>query len=408
MSLNSGVSAPVALSNSLKSNRLTARIIQIGIVDGEFKELHASQASGSVEADYDKMSKLAADDCASYFFFKISDKWLFISWVPEGKLKVKDRMVHGSSTETIRKVFGENFIGSDLHLTTKAEFTFKYYKEMKEGKSEDALSKEEILKKEALAMEEQARKEMEAVRKSNVTTGSPSMARKFNTTDTTIEKPTNSSGIGGYHSVKLPLTPEAVDSLAKFKSGTANWLQLSIVKDNSEVDCAECIQISPSEIKARVLTTEPRFYVYSAGLSNVFLYCCPGGSPPKLRMAYSTAKPSVADALHNQGITIAVKLENSDPEEITHQYLTTEAKGRVSGSPAVLRGVSQQPSSPPSWVKSQNPNRHSASATLESATAKASKINTVGQQHPVYGLMSGDSPASGKKKIVMPPPGAYC
>lgn len=73
------------------------------------------------------------------------------------------------------------------------------------------------------------------------------------------------------------------------------------------------------ELQKEINTAEPRFYVYKFGasfgeenrlsplISTVFIYCCPEKSPAKLRMVYSTSKPTVADSISKLGLSIVGK-----------------------------------------------------------------------------------------------------
>jgi len=164
-------------------------------------------------------------------------------------------------------------------------------------------------------------------------------------------------------------------------------------------------EISPRDLSDQIVTTEPRFYVYTfKSISNlgepkstqVFIYCCPEKSPAKLRMIYSTAKTSTAAQVNDLGFTLAERrIEITDATELTEQFLKEELFQRKSLSTNQLTGRNQF-----------------STKQFEDGggVVKAAKVNSV-SAHPVYSMIGKDSKSptsSSKKKIVMPPPGAYC
>lgn len=82
------------------------------------------------------------------------------------------------------------------------------------------------------------------------------------------------------------------------------------------------------------------------------------------------------------------KIEIREGSELTENTLKEEANSKVSG---VLTGRLQ--------------GSHHDAVPL-GGTTKAKNLPTV-DAHPIYSLMGGQGPASGKKKIVIPPKGAY-
>lgn len=113
----------------------------------------------------------------------------------------------------------------------------------------------------------------------------------------------------------------------------------------------------------------------------VFIYCCPDKSKPRIRIVYSTSKPSIVEEAGKHRITVGKKLEIRGKEEAGADVLSRPSYAR--GSPYSAAGYSRP----------MNTN------------AKAS-VNT---PHPVYSQINpnGNRSSGGMKKIVMPPPGAY-
>jgi len=200
---------------------------------------------------------------------------------------------------------------------------------------------------------------------------------------------------GGYHSVQIPLSESAKEVLNRFKSGQINFVQLEIDDKKQFVNATSEKSISETQLEQEIHKSEPRFYLYVKDSNKVFIYSCPDKSPTKLRMVYSTAKPSVADQIVKIGITLAGKrVEITTPTE-----LAEELKSGLTGSatsPRYFTGRMQQTSGDSSLF------------TPLGGTVKSTKVNTV-EAHPIYGLIEqkGKLEHGVKKKIVLPPPGAY-
>jgi len=213
------------------------------------------------------------------------------------------------------------------------------------------------------------------------------------------ERAVSSPGSGGYHAVTVPLSTSANEHLQKFKDGTVNFVELSISEDKSKINGTSSSTVAASELSKQINEKEPRFYLYAyqkVGLpvkSNFFIYCCPELSPAKLRMVYSTAKPTLGKSITQFGISLAQKkIEIREANELTEQTLKEESSSKLSG--INLTGRLQSGS-------------HLDNAAPLGGTVKAKNPNTV-EQHPIYSLMGGQGGVStGKKKIVMPPKGAW-
>jgi len=217
---------------------------------------------------------------------------------------------------------------------------------------------------------------------------------------------TKESGLGGYHSVILPMNDQAKEYLNQFKSGGVNFVQLSIEKE--QVIGVSSKTISVNDIPKEVHITEPRFYVYNfqkMGASTaVFIYCCPEKSPPKLRMVYSTAKPGVVDQIFKLGISLAPKkIEVTSGSELTEEFLRSETNS-----------TAPKPSSPAKSAAGPGftgRNKYGAPATIPEGgdVVKAKNVSTIQTSHPIYSLMTQTNTAAPgtKKKIVIPPKGAW-
>jgi len=179
---------------------------------------------------------------------------------------------------------------------------------------------------------------------------------------------------------------------------------LALNDNGSTVNAESSKSVSSlSQVATAIHTGEPRFYLYKHQSQNVFIYCCPDKSPPKLRMVYSTAKPGVADQINKLGISLAAKkVEIREGSELNDELNVTT----LNKTPILIK---------PSGSTGMMTGRSSGEGGVEGGgTVKTSQhLSMVGDKlHPVYGIMidktaPGTTSKPGKKKIVLPPPGAW-
>ena len=136
----------------------------------------------------------------------------------------------------------------------------------------------------------------------------------------------------------------------------------------------------------------------------MFVYCCPDSTPRTTRMLYATTKAHVldtllvtgahrrpfSDMLQAQDIVPDIRSEISEPSDLTAADVDFEARTATVGAPV-------PPVACQSWqaaeadVRTEQPKRNPAE---EQGSLSAFLASTQGR-------------AASKKKIVMPPPGAY-
>jgi len=170
-----------------------------------------------------------------------------------------------------------------------------------------------------------------------------------------------------------------------------------LTKKKGNINAVSEKTVSTGEIAKEINTSEPRFYIYNKDTTKVLIYCCPEKSPAKLRMVYSTCVPSVAEQVSKLGIQLASKrVEITDGTELAEQL-----KGNLNISVANSQKFTG---------RLQPTQNLTASTTPFGDTVKSAKISTIANPaHPVYNLMDKGNMSHGavKKKVVMPPPGAY-
>jgi len=135
-----------------------------------------------------------------------------------------------------------------------------------------------------------------------------------------------------------------------------------------------------------------------------FIYCCPGKSPQKLRMVYSTAKGSVISDAKGLGFGVTKTGEIGEPSELTSQYISSLTPvSSARSTPVSTPGTPGSPFGP--YVGRGGPTR--AVNRNSGDQVKASRQSVIEGAHPVYSLMGSPGSSGRSKKIVLPPPGAY-
>jgi len=367
--MSHGTAIPVspALEQSFKSaveGGSRIRLFQIVIQNETLVASHTSEDSSPLEKVYDSMANLISETQACYFLVRLdgNKSWLMITYVPNG-VAVKDKMVYAATKGTLKNKLGFGYFQDEVHATNKEELSYSRYKGDKAPV--DSRSEAEKLFADMHKQEESERTERVTARPMS----------------------------GGYHSVIIPLADNVQSAVSKFKGGEINFIEMMVSSQDGKetISASNSKMVPPSQLSKEIISSEPRFYLYSYGVpvpKNVYIYCCPEKSPPKLRMVYSTAKPAVADQLSKLGVTLAQKkIEISTPEDMTEEYLRGELTSSPRGPMTGRAGVG------------------ASSAPEYGGQVKAVSTRKV-DAHPIYSLMA-PSQGGSKKKIVMPPPGAY-
>lgn len=361
------------------------RLFKVQIVSGILTEKGALDGGdeNSIESDYDQMQSLCSENESAFFLFRLertnsTSKWLFVKFVPGG-VKVKERMIYASSEDTLKKGLGSQFFFDEVQATTKDELSYKHYAGYHLRKDDHSVghSESERALMKARQMEDIARKEQQ----------SAGPAKPNTSTQSAQPQPQAQKRSSGYNALPLELSDQAQSALEQFLKGSWDLVALSVDSKGSQItldsSCApkRKADAGDKDLLTQLVQNEPRFYVYRFSPSQiVFLYCCPDGSPQKLRMLYSTSKPTViAHTSDRIGISFAKKIELNDMKSLSESTIRDELRPSSATGP------------------SSNPKR---AAPNSPASPKAA----VSGAHPVYSLIQESKP---KKKVVLPPPGAY-
>lgn len=360
---------------------------QVEIKEEKLLEAKSAKKSGNVASDYDGIVTAATElNGACYFLISLSSdtkQWIFLTYVPD-TVTVKDKMLMASAKNMLKDKLGHQYFADELHATTTDELNYEYYKSTQ--KEVDVRSDSERLLANLSVQEEEARTEQEQQHVEKVTAKTnPSASAR--------------ASVGGYHAVEIPLSSDAQQQLEKYKSGSVNFVQLAINDTKDGVNAPDAKSVSSLSAAGTAMhTSEPRFYLYKHQSQNVFIYCCPDKSPAKLRMVYSTAKPGVAEQVGKSGISLAAKrVEIREGSELADEL----SVGTLNKQPNLIKVAPGR--------MTGGTNGGGGGVEGGGTVKTAQHLSRVGEkQHPIYGIMgSGNGPSTGKKKIVLPPPGAW-
>jgi len=200
----------------------------------------------------------------------------------------------------------------------------------------------------------------------------------------------NADALGGYHTVTLPFSEECQEAFEQLKRGDINTMTMRI--ENETVVLVKACTEPTSALPEQIDEVEPRFLLHTtkstmaaAGAETdrtLFVYCCPDKSQPKLRMVYSTSKPSIVDEAENHGITVNGKMEIRSGSELTTSAVAEAVRPRRSGA-----GYG--------YVRNSKTVNHAADSAVSTP-------------HPVYSQIGQNRSGAGPMKhIVLPPSSAY-
>jgi len=264
------------------------------------------------ESDYDNMIVgQVQESTPCYMLFRLDTtnnlgyEWLFIAWSPDDS-PVRQKMLYSATRASIKKEFGGGgLIKHELFATVITELSLKGFKDFLEReKAPGPLTEAEEDKLEI--------KKAEA--------------------NPDIGVNTKQQAAGG---IAFPPTPDAMDKLMMFKSGSINYLQLELDISKEVFQVSDHGSIQAEEFPSKVPEDHGRFHLFNFRHefkgenleSIVFVYSMPGyGAPIKERMMYSSSKNPLVDGvlLGQVGISIAKRLEVDSGNEVTRDAIYEE------------------------------------------------------------------------------------
>jgi hypothetical protein len=308
-------------------------------------------STSSCAKDFEAVKESAAEQQPCYYLFRIEDSnsWNLISYVPEEGMATQDKMLYAVSKAGLKSKLGIGYFGEDWHANSKKGFTYINYINETASKKDVSFSESEKILMNGLREEEAER--------------------------TRQMSDHNLKGKSGLNQVSGPLDSGIQRELQRYKAGEVSFVRIGV--DSNEKLCLEESKRvnSYEDVKNSLASGMPGFYLFSVRggpSSNVFLYHCPEKSPKNTRLVYATRMKSVRDNIQACGVSISKSVEMQDAKDL-------ESKVTERSIPAYEYRESAKHTQP------------------------ATSSPKVDKPHPLFGGQGGQM----KKKVVIPPPGAW-
>jgi len=219
-------------------------------------------------------------------------------------------MLYASTRASLRKSLGDYYFSDELYGTDKNEFTLEgYQKHRKSVTSAPALSHRE--------------EEIQRMRKEESGADIGITTKKAHV-----------------HGVYFPLSSDAETQLQHLRSGSVNYVQLSLDTEKESINLESASNVDAKDLSSMTPDDAPRYHFFKyrhafedntveslseiaptlfrfliLWLTNspliVFIYSCPMKSKVKERMLYSSCKASVVSVAADHGLNIDKNVRNS-------------------------------------------------------------------------------------------------
>lgn len=340
--------------------------------------VETARKNGTANGDLSQLEEYLGNDPAFFLLRASSSQWYVITWMPEGKVGVSNRMVYAASQSNLKAAVGANSVSEALQFGTvedvlDSDSSSKQQTEpapvvdvstkpvwsksssittvrsppeiapkpamltktpsqtsnssnnkgsgvfVKKIDPRLAMSKSELDHVDVLKNEDDARNEHLDQMRLRLRNYTPEPAKPEVNPDnhhvaSRGSKKTVAATTGGFHTVTLPLSAEAKAALSDFASNVGTTVVELQVVANK---CIECVRSFASTESFTPSPTEPRFYIMRTPGSRVFVYSCPEDSAPRHRMVYSTTSASTLSQIQELGCKITHRLSLFAPKECT-------------------------------------------------------------------------------------------
>jgi len=248
-------------------------------------------------------AKLPARDPA-YFIYRADrekNKWVAVFYVPDVS-KVKERMIYASSIAELQRGFGQaKFVPISVYRISEGkECTAAAY-----AQTLEQIDQREIMTSGELLAQEARNDSVNSVSGSKV------------------------SAIVG---MPVKVQDGATGFIEEVKDGKTTTLLLQLNNETEVLERIDSGDYSLEDVAKKLTRQDPRFIVHNFRHPNegkeinsiVFIYYCPDGAKPRLKMFYSSCKNVVQQIVTTTGITIAKSLECSEPNEVSSANVLSE------------------------------------------------------------------------------------
>jgi len=278
------------------------RFIKAQIVEDKIVQTSSQKVSGSEEQDFPSIQPHLEGRNPCYIIYRLDssnihgNEWLLISYVPDGS-PVKSRMLYASSLGILKLGLGMTYFADELHCSATDDITWVMYQQhsRKKGIADAPLTQAEISRGQEVELAIDHGHSREYV-----------------------------------HSVRFPMSSEAVSALKNFDRKPIVQLELDINKETIELHAT--LSGSVDVIANNLPKDKPLFTFFQFEHEHeektvkpiIFIYSCPNEAPVKAKMLYSTVKAAAIDAATQLGVTLDKKIEITGGDELVESELLNE------------------------------------------------------------------------------------
>lgn len=285
-----------------------ALFVQYAIRNEAFSVLRQGGKAGGVEENWAAMRRALEESPNEPSFLlargvgkeSSSGKWLLLFHMPEGST-VRDRMVYASSAGALKDGLGSaHFEAASFNISRPSECSAAEFAAISRSMSQDEL----------LTLDEKAKLEGEAESAKSM---SSTRARAI---------------------VGLPIqaSEESLSVLQSVAKGNPSAVILQLDGNSETLLVQQSGNFSFEQLAGQLPPSEPRYILSNfqhehegqTASTFVFVYICPDGIPPKLKMVYSTCKAVVVKLCEQLGITLGRSVELSDSKELSTAWVLDE------------------------------------------------------------------------------------
>ncbi|ORY10458.1 twinfilin-1 [Clohesyomyces aquaticus] len=313
--MQSGISASPALLTALQT--LLSTPTQRGLLATiSSEQIHPGASIPSTPpstflSDLSNLSSHLTPTTALYILLKrapslpSSDQSLIaITYIP-ATAPVRQKMLFASTRLTLVRELGSERFGESVFVTEADELTAAGWERHEaHSEAEKPLTKEE--------------KELEGIREQEALEGGGMQGKGLASIKGGQLETRAGEGIA-----------EALASLAT-DNGEGNLVQLRMDPTTETLQLASVTTSTPSSLSTTIPSSEPRFsfYRFTEGGNDavVFISTCPSGAKIKERMLYAASRGNVIALAQQQGLSVAKRIEATNPEEVTEGVIREEFK----------------------------------------------------------------------------------
>lgn len=272
--------------------------LKVEIKNDNFVSGGRISSAGDLDKDFEALQASLVEKTPCYTILRVpgQQKFVVCFFVPDNS-PVRQKMVYASSTGALKAGLGGAKFTDDWAVATIAECTRAEYETSIADQTHLVRSGDERMNAET-AYEVSAMLDEEKV-----------------------------SAIVG---VPIKISDPVLEALKAIKAGEKQTTVLILDAKTETLNCEP-----PTDAKIADLDfpeKEPRYFVHNFKHTKdgeektklVFVYYCPGRSPPKLKMFYSTVKSNIVTVFKNMDITDFLNFECNEKAECTEELLMTE------------------------------------------------------------------------------------